>query len=154
MKLFSALSLTSLIFLSACTIGQEQVMRQQQLTQQKHVSSATSDTEIDSFDRYATAKQYPKTQFNSVEGNWANDDYQLRFYQSDARIIAVIGDALVVNRDWKRGDVKFLFDLTTEKGLYLMGDRTPVEAKFSIDSAGKLTVNVLSNSDLFSFGKL
>ncbi|MGI9285132.1 MAG: hypothetical protein ACR2P1_07060, partial [Pseudomonadales bacterium] len=113
-----------------------------------------SNINVESFDRYTTANHYPKTQTNSVEGSWGNDDYQLQFYQSGAHIVAVIDDALVVNRDWKRGDVKFLYDVATEKGLYFMGDRTPVNAHFTTDPAGQLTVTVSSSSDVFTFGKL
>lgn len=98
-----------------------------------------------------TAKHYPKTADSTVDGEWVNYDYQLELYQSDSQIVAVIGDIQVINRDWKTGDVKMLYAAETGEGLYLMGNREPVQATFTINASGGLEVAVRNNAEVFAF---
>jgi hypothetical protein len=103
-----------------------------------------------------TKKDYAEGNVSQLDGVWENDRYILNISQSKDNIVAFI--SLNKNTDrsnfWKKDDLKFIFGVYSGKGIYLMGDKTPVPSIFTINKFGHLEIKLLTTEEVFSFKKL
>jgi len=102
-----------------------------------------------------TEEQYKKTKTNQIEGIWKNENYKLNIFQSGEQIVAFIIDTPKDERksSWRKDDLKFIFGVKSNKGVYLMGDKTPRPTKFSINKFGHLEIELITSGQKFSFGR-
>ena len=50
--------------------------------------------------------------------------------------------------------LKMIFDKDFGVGIYLMGNKTPMPAKFCVNKFGPLEIELITDSEKFSFAKL
>ena len=102
-----------------------------------------------------TEAQYAKTESNTLEGIWRNENYVVNVYQSGQQVLGFIAvqpknkDTL----DWKPGQLKFVFSTDSRTGVYLMGNKTPMPARIEVNKFGHLEVNLVVTKEVFSFSR-
>lgn len=100
-----------------------------------------------------TDSQYKKTTASEIEGVWFNDKYTLSLYRSGEQYVAFIRESNQPAEIWRKGDLKFIFGTETNVGIYLMGDKTPMPAQFTLNKFGHLEVLLTINKERFSFAR-
>mgnify|MGYP005988332949 CR=1 FL=1 len=104
-----------------------------------------------------TIKDYKKTSENDLEGLWENENYKLDVFQSGQQIVAFINNVKATDdrQDfWKQNNLKFIFGVETKKGIYLMGDKTPIPSNFKVNKFGFLEIELITDGSKFSFEKI
>jgi hypothetical protein len=101
-----------------------------------------------------TKAQYRETSNNNLSGNWENESYQLSVYQSGDQVVAFVDKVLEGDKSWSPGQLKLLFGKDSYVGIYLMGNKTPMPARIHVNKFGHLEVELLTNSEKFSFAKM
>ena len=96
-------------------------------------------------------KDYIKTNKNELEGLWENESYVFNVYQSNNQIVACIVESKKNYEAWKEDDLKLIFGVSSNKGIYLMSDKTPIPSTFKVNKFGHLEVTLLTSSEVFSF---
>ena len=101
-----------------------------------------------------TDAQYKETSSNPLSGKWQNESYCLNVYQSGDQIMAFVDEVLKGDKSWSSGQLKMIFGKDSGVGIYLMGNKTPMPAKFRVNKFGHLEIELITNSEKFSFAKL
>lgn len=101
-----------------------------------------------------TEAQYKETSKNPLSGKWQNESYRLTVYQSGDQMVAFIDEVLKGDRSWSTGQLKMIFGEDSDVGIYLMGNKMPMPSKIYINKFGHLEIELLTNSEKFSFAKL
>jgi len=101
-----------------------------------------------------TRSQYQATGSNSLSGIWKNENYEIEIIQSGEQMAAFIRAVLDGDKSWSKEQLKMVFGTESGVGIYLMGNKTPMPSKFSLNKFGFLEVQLLSNSEVFSFAKM
>lgn len=102
-----------------------------------------------------TIEQYKKTNNNTLEGVWENEHYKIKIFQSGKQIVAFIIKVKNGNQKfWKQNNLKFIFGTKSNKGIYLMGNKTPIPSNFKLNKFGHLEIELITNGDKFSFEKI
>lgn len=97
--------------------------------------------------------QYQSTGTNDLSGIWKNESYEIEIIQSGEQMIAFIRAVLDGDKSWSKDQLKMVFGIDSGVGIYLMGNKTPMPSKFSVNKFGFLEVQLLSNAEVFSFAK-
>lgn len=104
-----------------------------------------------------TIKDYQKTTNNELEGNWENESYKLNIFQSGTQIVAFINQVKVSDdrqNFWHENNLKFIFGEESNKGIYLMGNKTPVPSNFIVNKFGFLEIELITSGEKFSFERV
>lgn len=104
-----------------------------------------------------TINDYKQTADSTFNGVWENEDYQLKAFQSGSQIVAFITRTKAADDRgdvWKENNLKFIFGKKSNKGIYLMGDKTPIPSEFSLNKFGHLQIKLITNGEIFSFRKV
>lgn len=101
-----------------------------------------------------TRAQYQATGQNHLSGTWKNESYEIEIIQSGEQMIAFIKSVIGGDKSWSQDQLKFVFGKESGVGVYLMGNKTPMPSKFSLNKFGFLDVKLLTNSEVFSFAKV
>ena len=97
--------------------------------------------------------QHKRTSQSPIEGLWKNENYELELFQSGQQIVAFIVNKPKNKKVWNVGQLKMIYGVDSGVGVYLMGDKTPMPAKFKINKFGHLEVTLLAQDDTFSFAR-
>lgn len=100
-----------------------------------------------------TQDKFVRGQPTQYDGNWASDAYALDLQGADGKVFAFAVSAAKDRGEWSKGQLKFVFDLDSKKGIYLMGNKTPMPATFELNRFGFLEVRLLGVDQAFSFAK-
>jgi len=100
-----------------------------------------------------TVNQYKKTQENELEGTWINENYKLNLFRSGEQMVAFIAEPPKERDVWDKGQLKFMYGVDSGAGIYLMGDKTPMPAKFNVNKFGHLEVTLVTAKESFSFAR-
>lgn len=100
-----------------------------------------------------TEVQYPKTEKSELEGLWLNENYKINTYKSGEQLVAFTAEKPKVNENWDKGQLKFVYNLKTGIGTYLMASKAPMPAKFQLNKFGHIEVNLVTTKDSFSFAR-
>ena len=101
-----------------------------------------------------TRSQYQETDSNNLSGIWKNESYEIEIIQSGEQMAAFIRAVLGGDKSWSKEQLKMVFGIESGVGIYLMGNKTPMPSKFSLNKFGFLEVQLLSNAEVFSFAKM
>jgi hypothetical protein len=101
-----------------------------------------------------TKSQYQATGTNELSGIWKNESYEIEIIQSGEQMIAFLRTVLDGDKSWSKDQLKMFFGMESGVGIYLMGNKTPMPSKFSLNKFGFLEVKLLTNSTVFSFAKI
>ncbi|QYK13527.1 hypothetical protein K0I63_03140 [Shewanella rhizosphaerae] len=101
-----------------------------------------------------TRSQYQVTGTNNLSGIWKNESYEIDIIQSGEQMVAFIKTVIDGDKSWSKDQLKMVFGIESGVGIYLMGNKTPMPSKFSINKFGFLEVQLLSNAEVFSFAKM
>ncbi len=101
-----------------------------------------------------TRSQYEATNTNEISGIWKNESYEIEIIQSGEQMVAFIKAVLDGDKSWSKEQLKMVFGTESGVGIYLMGDKTPMPSKFALNKFGFLEVQLLTNSEVFSFAKM
>jgi hypothetical protein len=103
-----------------------------------------------------TTNDYKKTTDNSLEGIWENESYKIKIFQSGTQITSFITEVKKdINQSfWQINDLKFIFGNETNKGIYLMGDKTPIPSIFTLNKFGFLEVELITSGQKISFARV
>ena len=101
-----------------------------------------------------TRSQYEATNTNEISGIWKNESYEIEIIQSGEQMVAFIKAVLDGDKSWSKEQLKMVFGTESGVGIYLMGNKTPMPSKFSLNKFGFLEVQLLTNSEVFSFAKM
>lgn len=101
-----------------------------------------------------TRSQYKATGENEITGIWKNENYEIEIIQSGDQMAAFIKSVLGGNESWSKDQLKMIFGRESGVGVYLMGNKTPRPSKFSINKFGFLEVQLIGESEVFSFAKV
>jgi len=102
-----------------------------------------------------TETNYTKTESSPLEGLWRNESYVLNVYQSGQQILGFVAEQ-PTNKDrsdWKPGQLKLVFGTDSRVGVYLMGNKTPIPARFDVNKFGHLEVKFVATNEVFSFSR-
>jgi hypothetical protein len=100
-----------------------------------------------------TDAQYKKTEPSEFEGIWFNENYRLNVYRSGQQLVGFIAGSPKEQQDWNAGQLKFIYGVESGVGVYLMGNKTPMPAQFSLNKFGHLEVKLISSNETFSFAR-
>lgn len=100
-----------------------------------------------------TIDQYKETESSPLSGKWENESYTIKVYKSGAQMVAFISSVIKGDKSWSEGQLKMIFGTESGKGIYLMGNKTPMPANFNVNKFGHLEIKLLTNSETFSFAK-
>lgn len=100
-----------------------------------------------------TEDQYKKTGNSDLEGVWFNEEYKLNLYRSGQQLVAFIYGEPKARTSWGNGQLKLIYGVDSGVGVYLMGDKTPMPAKFKLNKFGHLEVTLIMTKDTFSFAR-
>jgi len=100
-----------------------------------------------------TEAQYKKSEPNALEGVWFNENYKLNLYSSGHQFVAFIAGEPKDRHSWSKGQLKFIYGVDSGVGIYLMGDKTPMPAKFTLNKFGHLEVTLITSEESFSFAR-
>jgi hypothetical protein len=101
-----------------------------------------------------TTTSYIKTELSELDGTWHNENYTLDVYRSGQQIGGfILKSSEVRGIAWHEGQIKFLYNFETGSGIYLLGDRTPMPAKFRLNKFGHLEVTLVTFEQTFSFAR-
>jgi hypothetical protein len=100
-----------------------------------------------------TDVQYTKTGPNDLEGVWFNEQLRLKLYRSGDQLVAFIAEEPKDRTTWSKGQLKFIYGVDTGVGVYLMGNKTPMPAKFKLNKFGHLEVMLIASKVSFSFAR-
>ena len=100
-----------------------------------------------------TVNQYKRTQENELEGTWINENYKLNLFRSGEQMVAFIAEPPKERDVWYKGQLKFMYGVDSGAGIYLMGDKTPMPAKFNVNKFGHLEVTLVTAKESFSFAR-
>ena len=100
-----------------------------------------------------TAKDYPSTEQSPLSGTWKNENYTFAIYKSDQFIVATLVGQLS-RENWKIDDVKFVYDVASGVGIYLMGSKAPMPADFALNKFGHLEVKLSPSGEIFAFERV
>ncbi|MHC1697956.1 MAG: hypothetical protein AB9919_07890 [Geobacteraceae bacterium] len=98
-----------------------------------------------------TDAQYQKTEATDLEGVWFNENYRLNLYRSGEQMVAFIAEVPKDVEGWNKGQLKFVYGVDSDVGVYLMGNKSPMPAKFKLNKFGHLEVSLISSQEIFSF---
>ena len=101
-----------------------------------------------------TKQQYRETNNNKLSGSWKNESYQVELFQSGDQIVAFVSKVIGGDKSWRKDQLKMLYGVESGVGIYLMGNKTPIPAKFEVNRFGHLEVTLLTNSEKFTFAKV
>ena len=101
-----------------------------------------------------TKEQYQETDKNKLTGNWKNESYEIEILKSGDQMVAFINKILKGDKSWSKEQLKMLFGADSGVGIYLMGNKTPMPSRISVNKFGHLEIEILSNSETFSFAKM
>lgn len=96
---------------------------------------------------------FPKTESSPMDGAWFNESYSLKLYKSGNYYVAFILNKSKDRKEWKIGELKLIYDIKTGIGIYLMGDKTPMIAKFKLNKFGNMEINITTEDEIISFGR-
>lgn len=99
--------------------------------------------------------QFGKTADGIFAGNWHNENYKIKIYQSNKKTVGTVLNVVGKDRTkfWNQGQLKLIFEETANLGVYMMGDKTPVPATFSINKFGHFEVKLIESGEVFSFAR-
>lgn len=100
-----------------------------------------------------TEDQYKKTNSTNLEGIWFDNKYKLNLFKSDEQLVAFVLESPKDIEGWDKGQLKFIFNEKSSVGIYLMGDKTPMPAKFNLNKFGHLEVVLILAEESFSFAR-
>jgi len=100
-----------------------------------------------------TEAQYKKTEPSDLEGIWFNENYRLSLYRSGQQMVAFIASTPKEREGWVQGQLKFIYGVESGVGVYLMGNKTPMPARFSLNKFGHLEVKLITSQETFSFAR-
>ena len=102
-----------------------------------------------------TEEQYKKTAPTAMDGAWFNENYRLNVYRSGEQLVAFVAeDPKGKERSsWHQGQMKFIYGVDSGVGIYLMGNKTPMPAKFNLNKFGHLEVKLITSEESFSFAR-
>lgn len=100
-----------------------------------------------------TEAQYQKTAKSDLEGIWFNETYKLNLYRSDDQMVAFVVNRSKKRDKWTDGQLKFVYGADSGMGVYLMGDKTPMPARFALNKFGHLEVTIIASKETFSFAR-
>jgi hypothetical protein len=100
-----------------------------------------------------TEAQYKKTEQSNLEGIWFNENYKINLYRSGQQLVAFIAGEPKDRHSWGKGQLKFIYGVDSGVGIYLMGDKTPMPAKFALNKFGHLEVTLITSEQTFSFAR-
>lgn len=98
-----------------------------------------------------TEAQYQKTDQSDVEGVWVNEKYNVNLYRSGQQYVAFISGEPKDRGNWRSGQLKFIYGVDSGIGVYLMGNKTPMPAKFTTNKFGHFEVTLIATATTFSF---
>lgn len=116
-----------------------------------------------------TKEQYKQTEENELSGIWKNENYQIEIFQSGDQMAAFIDEVLFqsegqagtfidrvlrADKPWSKSQLKMIFGIDTQVGIYLMGNKTPMPSRFSVNKFGHLEIELLTSPDKFSFARM
>jgi hypothetical protein len=101
-----------------------------------------------------TRSQYQTTSTNRFSGIWKNESYEIEIIQSGDQMVAFIKTVIDGDKSWVSDQLKMVFGTESGMGIYLMGNKAPTPSEFSLNKFGFLEVNLLTNSESFSFAKI
>lgn len=100
-----------------------------------------------------TEVQYIKTEPSDLEGIWFNENYKLNLYRSGQQLVAFLVNE-PKNRDiLGKGRLKLIYGVDSGVGVYLMGNKTPMPARFKLNKFGHLEVTLVMSQEMFSFAR-
>ncbi len=101
-----------------------------------------------------TQDKFTRGKPNQLEGVWGNENYTLDLQGAEGnKVYAFTISATSDRGNWPKGQFKFLFDIDSKKGIYLMGNRTPMPATFDVNRFGFLEVRLVGADEVFSFAR-
>lgn len=98
-------------------------------------------------------ESFPVGAPTEFDGSWANENYKLDLYGSLGQVAAFVIEAGKDRGEWPVGQLKFFFSPESKKGIYLMGNRTPMPATFEVNKFGHLEVKLIGTDESFSFAR-
>lgn len=99
------------------------------------------------------SNQYKETDSNSLSGLWENESYSINIYQSGEQLVAFINTVIKGDKSWSKDQLKMIFGTKSGKGIYLMGNKTPMPAMLQVNKFGYIEIKLLTNSEIISFAK-
>lgn len=103
-----------------------------------------------------TEDQYQKTASSELEGVWHSDGYTLNVYRSGSQIVAfTVGESTdkEIRKFWGSGELKFIVGVDSGVGVYIMGNKTPMPARFKVNKFGHLEAYMILTQQTFSFAR-
>jgi hypothetical protein len=100
-----------------------------------------------------TDTQYKKTEPSEFEGVWFNENYRLNVYRSGHQLVGFISGSPKERQDWNAGQLKFIYGVESGVGVFLMANKTPMPAQFSLNKFGHFEVKLISSKETFSFAR-
>ncbi|MCM2279992.1 MAG: hypothetical protein NDJ89_18115 [Oligoflexia bacterium] len=101
-----------------------------------------------------TSAAYPANGTSIYDGLWSNDKYLVKVYVSEKKVVGFIDRLKDKELAWKHSELKFVFNPETGAGVYLMGDKTPMPAKFATNQFGHFEVKLIPSGERFSFARV
>lgn len=100
-----------------------------------------------------TQAQYKKTGPSDIEGVWHDENYKLMLYRSGDQYVAFVSAEPKEKPAWHQGDLKFAYGVNSGVGVYLMGDKTPMPARFKLNKFGNLEARIIAADQTVSFAR-
>lgn len=100
-----------------------------------------------------TEVQYIKTEPSDLEGIWFNENYKLNLYRSEQQLVAFLADEPKNRDNLGKGRLKFIYGVDSGVGVYLMGNKTPMPARFKLNKFGHLEVTLITSPEMFAFAR-
>jgi hypothetical protein len=100
-----------------------------------------------------TQAQYKKTAPSDIEGAWHDENYKLILYRSGEQCVAFVSAEPKEKEAWHQGQLKFVYGVDSGVGVYLMGDKTPMPARFKLNKFGHLEVTIIAADQTVSFAR-
>lgn len=97
--------------------------------------------------------QYEVTADSEYSGIWENENYQIEIIQSGQQLVAFITKVIEGDKSWSEDQLKMFFGVETGVGIYMMGSKAPIPAKFGVNKFGHLEVRLLTDEQQFSFAR-
>lgn len=99
--------------------------------------------------------QFVKSVDGPFGGIWFNENYKIKIFQTNDQVVGFV--AAVTGKDqskfWKDAQLKFIFGVSGNLGIYMMGNKTPMPASFAINKFGHFEVKLIESGEVFSFAR-
>jgi hypothetical protein len=74
-------------------------------------------------------------------------------FVSGEQLVGFIANDPKERSDWAPGQLKLIYGVDSGAGVYLMGNKTPIPARFEVNRFGHLEVTLFVGDETFSFAR-